>query len=84
VQLSHSKIGLFILFLLPCFLFFKAFQNNAFTTCDPKRYEIFAMGSETFVLNRIALTDKFGSDTFAGLLGRIPELDNFNKAPVKL
>jgi len=80
----NSKLIVLTLFVLPCLLFFKTFQSNAFDTCDPKLFEIFAMGTEAFVINRIALTHKFSKDEYIGLLGRIPELDNFKKAPVKL
>ena len=84
VKYRTSKLVLFILFVLPCFLFFKSFQNNSFKTCDAKLFEIFAMGTEAFVINRIALTDKFSDESYIGLLGRIPELDNIKKAPIKL
>lgn len=81
---KNAKFVVGIILILPVLLFFQTFQTNAYKTGDKQLFENFAMGTEAFVINRIAVTDKLGPSSFEGMLGRIPELDNFQTAPVKL
>ncbi len=78
-RLCHSMFFFFAFTILAI-----SFQANKFGLCDPVLFEKFAMGTEAFVINRIALTSKFGSDAYGGFAGRIPELDKVKTAPVKL
>jgi len=42
------------------------------------------MGTESFIINRIAVSEKLGPDAFAGFTGRIPQMDNTASASIRV
>lgn len=73
------------LFLILSFSFFySSFQKNILEFASPRMVEVFAMGTESFIINRIAITEREGKKAYAGFLGRIPEMDNTPQARIKV
>lgn len=74
--ITKKGIFQFTITLLSFFVFYLSFQNNSLNSADQQKYETFAMGTESFIISRIAVSQKLGIDSYAGFSGRIPELDN--------
>lgn len=80
----YRFLGNTLFFILSFSFFYSSFQKNIFEFASPRMVEVFAMGTESFIINRIAMTEMEGNDAYAGFLGRIPEMDNTPQARIKV
>ena len=64
-----------VLFTVMFLLLYLGFQSNHFELSDERQFQIFAQGTDAFVINRIAVSDKLGPQAYNGFVGRVPDMD---------